>query len=164
MRHPFDGIILPEAQASEQTEEGAKQISETMDRRIWLARLLAASASVLSGSLTGQAVPPPQRPGSNPQAPPVTTQALGEEGNPPPTTKALGEEGNPPQPKGPNTPPPPGRPTTLALGEEGNPPPTTLALGEEGNPPKPIEPKPAPPGQPTTLALGEEGNPPPKKT
>ncbi len=100
----------------------------------------------------------PNSPGNN-FAPPVTTQALGEEGgatteafdnsesggNPIATTLALGEEGGTSE----------AIPTTVATEEEGgnSPVPTTATLGAEAG----ITPIPLPPGVATTQAVGEEG-------
>lgn len=176
MRHPFDGLTIPNLETTADQAAGHPSASAgAMARREWLSRLLAAAAGVAIAPVAadaGQRPPRPQPsrpPVPSPDDPVMTTQALGEEGNPPaprgtprppasrvPTTLAVGEEGTPPRPPR-GVPPrpapfPPGM-TTQALGEEGNPPVTTFALGEEGNPPFA-----------TTFALGEEGNPPPPVT
>lgn len=110
MRHPFDGIILPENPA----------------RRSWLRGLFAAIAGLFGANIAYTAAPPPRKavgPAPNPEP---TTEAVGEEGakstttalreaGGKATTRALNEEGAAkpkPRPKG------PGKVTTLALNEE----------------------------------------------
>jgi hypothetical protein len=167
LRHPFHGIIGPEASAGEVAENRGQR---SIARRTFFGRVLASAAGVgallfarsalsqtppdggrgigfpeggaLQGGYGGGIRTPPPSGGSGPP----TTLALGEEGGGPVTTQALGEEGG-------------GQMTTFALGEEGGFPRrrrrrsqgafTTFALGEEGGR--------FPPQQPTTFALGEEG-------
>lgn len=167
MRHPFEGIIVPEPADEEGTEHRPS-------RRSFFARCAAGAAGVAVALLGRSASAQPfcgTGPGYGPG--PVygpgpgygigygpgraTTLAFGEEGGgiihrppryrrPPVTTYALGEEGNRPPVI-----------TTRALGEEGGV--TTYALGEEGSrPPFPRPPASRPPaGIVTTYALGEEG-------
>ncbi|MEJ5275677.1 MAG: hypothetical protein WHU94_07195, partial [Thermogemmata sp.] len=110
MRHPFDGIILPPSEGQDGANGENQPVEETVSRRDWLQRLLAASAGMLALPLAGNAVPPPAHPPGQ------------QEPAPAPTTLALKEEGNPPPKPNPTDPQPEPKPTTLALGEEGNPP------------------------------------------
>jgi hypothetical protein len=140
LRHPFHGIIGPEASANEM---GKNRDQRSIARRTFFGRVLAAAAGIGALFVT--------RPGLG-QTPPGGGRGIGF-----PEGPALqgGFGGNFPQGGalqggfggGIRTPPPGGGgpPTTLALGEEGGGPVTTQALGEEGG------------GQVTTFALGEEG-------
>lgn len=139
MRHPFDGVNVPE---------------EGLSRREALAALAAAAG--LAG-LAGTA-----------QAQGATTAAIGEEGGPKITTLALGEEGGGGPATAPSTEPfgeeaghvtsravlglEGGRSVTAAAGEGGM---TTRAIGEEGGATTKALREEG--GGPTTLAKGEEG-------
>lgn len=152
LRHPFHGIIGPEASAGENSVH--QRVPQGIARRTFFGSVLTSAAGVAAFFLArpGLSQTPPDggrgigfpeggalqggygggiRDPQPPVGGPPTTLALGEEGGGPVTTQALGEEGG-------------GRMTTFALGEEGgfNPRPrrrrrpqgviTTFALGEEG--------------------------------
>lgn len=158
MRHPFDGIIMPEQSEDPRRIDMGEGMSvgRTTGRRRFLARVFGLMAGGAALGLSRQASAQVVGQGA------MTTQAVGEEGGGWSggnwgggggyTTYALGEEGG-------------GTVTTYALGEEGSQPDgwhppqggyyTTQALYEEGGwtPPRRRYRR----GRVTTYALGEEG-------
>ena len=137
MRHPFDGIDIPQT------------------RRSWLGFLTALTGWLGFRSVASAAAPPGARvkvmPEPSPEPAPPMTTALRESGA---TTKAVGEEGGQAT-RALNE----GGISTRALGEEGGIRPSTRAVGEEGGAVTRAlrEAGKVPPPIATTLAVGEEG-------
>lgn len=132
MRHPFDGLIVPENQPDisasvPDVSSNSVELSATRRSALGLIGALVGAAAGLFGTREAAA-----------QSGRVTTQALGEEGGyPRPGPRPPGHGGYPPPGHGGYPPGHRRRATTLMTGEEGGrgnqgDRVTTYALGEEG--------------------------------
>jgi hypothetical protein len=161
MRHPFDGVLIPEQTLAPQPGRQSRLMCTLAGGAALIGLWLTPTANaqtVVSGAAVAPAGDAPRAaPITTPAKPPAainrpgmaTTMAVGEEGGNV-TTLALNETGAAPAPANPPRANPP-RATTMALDEEGAVA-TTMMVGEEGGVVRPVNPP-----QVTTDALGEEG-------